>query len=130
MRIRWRVIWRLLLVILVMGSAVVAVVYFQEPDRFRDLTRSEEVETSPCEEAKTKIFDQSYTPIAVDAVRILSIETLEEVREGVASRQDSFRCVGIVVTNEGLSWIIFDQTRHVGTDMTSWGYSLTRTRPE
>ena len=115
--VNWRMVIRLSVVVLVMAIAVGAVVYYQQS-------------TSRCDGIRDKMLNQSYTPIDEDAVRILSIETIQEVGEGLIPSDQSFRCVGIVVTNEGLSWFIFNQTRHVGTDITSWGYDLTRSKPE
>ena len=114
--VNWRMVVRLSVVVIVMAIAVGAVAYYQQS-------------TSRCDGIRDKIFNQSYTPISEDSVRILSIETIREVREGIVPSRDSFRCVGIVVTNKGLSWFIFNQTRHVGTDMTSWGYVLTDANP-
>lgn len=114
--VNWRMVMGISVVALIMAIAVGLVAYYQQSD-----TR--------CDGIRDKMLDQSYTPIDEAAVRILSIETIQEVREGIAPREDSFRCVGIVVTNEGLSWFIFNQTRHVGTDMTSWGYELTDANP-
>ena len=102
MQTLWSVVWRLWLVVVVVGAVVATVVYFKQP-------------TGRCDQAREKILDQSHTSIEEDAVRILSIETIEEVREGLIPTDESLRCVGIVVTNEGLSWLIFNQTRHVGT---------------
>lgn len=115
--VNWRMVTQHSVVVLILAIAVGAVAYYQQS-------------TSRCDGIRYKMLNRSYISIDEDAARVLSIETIQEVGEGLIPSDQSFRCVGIVVTNEGLTWFVFNQTRHVGTDITSWGYDLTRSKPE
>lgn len=85
-----------------------------------------EPEISRCQEVIPEIVSMSHDmSLDPDAVRVLSVETFEEV----IGRPGGFRCLGIAVTTEGLSWVVYDQTTtYDGT--TYFGYTLSDSKPE
>ena len=112
---RWRVLIRLPAVLLVMGVSIAGTVYYTSQQA-----------STPCKEVGPKILTMSHDrSLEADAVRVLSVETVEE--EVVEQR--GFRCVGIAVTTEGLAWVIYSQITH-SDETTYYGYDLSDTEPE
>ena len=82
-------------------------------------------DTTPCEEVKSKIIVMSHDrSLEQDTVRVLSVETIDEV----VVEQRGFRCTGIAVTTEGLAWVIYNEITH-SDGTTYYGYELSDTEP-